>query len=41
MAELNEKQAAALEVLRTSFAEKDGHGMPLDDKTLLRYLRAR
>jgi hypothetical protein len=39
--ELDEKQLEALEIMRTTFKDMDGVGMPLDDACFLRYLRAR
>ncbi len=41
VAELDDKQLEALEVMRTTFRDADGTGMALDDKCFLRYLRAR
>jgi hypothetical protein len=41
MENLNEKQLVALEGMRTAFAGAEGRGMPVDDHTFLRYLRAR
>lgn len=41
MENLNEKQFVALEGMRTAFAGAEGHGMPVDDHTFLRYLLAR
>lgn len=41
MIELDSKQQAALVSMRTTFAGLDGIGMPLNDQTFLRYLRAR
>lgn len=41
MEELDEKKLAALESMRQSFAGAEGCGMALDDRTYLRYLRAR
>lgn len=38
---LNDRQLAALEGMRSAFAAAEGNGMPLDDKTFLRYLKAR
>jgi hypothetical protein len=39
--ELDEKQLEALEEMRATFATADGSGMPMEDSTYLRYLRAR
>lgn len=41
MTDLNEHQLEALEKMRHEFQNHNGHGMPLDDSTFLRYLRAR
>ena len=41
IAELDEKQLEALEVMRTTFQGADGTHMDLDDSCFLRYLRAR
>jgi hypothetical protein len=41
VAELDEKQLEALEEMRATFATADGSGMPMEDSTYLRYLRAR
>lgn len=40
-ASLNETQLAALAKMREKFHGMDGMGMPLDDATFIRYLRAR
>lgn len=41
MSDLTEVQQAALDKMREMFAGVDGVGMRMDDRTLLRYLRAR
>uniref|UniRef100_A0A7S3M0V5 CRAL-TRIO domain-containing protein n=1 Tax=Spumella elongata TaxID=89044 RepID=A0A7S3M0V5_9STRA len=41
MAELNAKEQEALEAMRTAFDGEDGFGMPMNDLTYGRYLRAR
>jgi len=41
MSELNPKQAEALEKMRAAFSAASGSGLPMDDFTFLRYLRAR
>jgi len=41
MAAVVDVHEEALNTMRTTFAGKDGVGMPLDDKCFLRYLRAR
>ncbi len=38
---LTKEQLTALESMRTTFQNADGHGMPMNDSTFLRYLRAR
>ena len=39
--DLESKHQAALEAMRVAFDGMDGIGMPLNDQTFLRYLRAR
>jgi hypothetical protein len=39
--DLDEAQALALQAMRQEFEGAEGHGMPIDDALLLRYLRAR
>ena len=41
MAELDAKQIEAMEAMRAKFASEDGSGMPMNDVTYGRYLRAR
>lgn len=38
---LTETQKVALEAMRKTFLGREGYGMAVNDKTLLRYLRAR
>ena len=40
-ATLDEKQLNALKSMRLTFAIVDGAGLPLNDLTFMRYLRAR
>ena len=39
--ELDEQQTTALNEMRAEYLERDGFGMDMDDKTFIRYLRAR
>lgn len=41
MTDLDPMQMEALEAMRTTFAKEDGVGLPMNDVTYLRYLRAR
>lgn len=41
MAALDAKQQEALESMRTAFNDKEGFGLPMNDVTYGRYLRAR
>ena len=40
-ADLSDAQQDALEQMRGTFKDENGHGMPMNDDTFLRYLRAR
>lgn len=41
MADLTKDQSASLEKMRLAFPDPDSSGLPLNDATFLRYLRAR